>query len=72
MQTDHLTSHRRPELALIRTKRTCHQVDFSILEDQSVKMKESEKIDKQLNLTRELKNGGTCVRIGIPIVVGVH
>ena len=37
-------------------KRTCHIVDFAFLADYRVKIKESEKRDKYLDLARELKN----------------
>ena len=40
---------------MIKKKRTYHQVDFAVLVDHKVKIKENEKIDKYLDLTRELK-----------------
>ena len=36
-------------------KRTCRIVDFEVFTDHRVKLKESEKRDKYLDLTRELK-----------------
>ena len=36
-------------------KRTCRIVDFAVLADHRVKLKESEKKDKYLDLTKELK-----------------
>ena len=35
---------------LIRKKRLCNQVNFAILTDHKVKIKQSEKIDKYLDL----------------------
>ena len=46
IQTDHLTSARRPDLVI---------VDFTEPADHKVKLKESEKRDKYLNLAREQK-----------------
>ena len=42
-----------------KTKRTCHQVDFAIPTDNRVKINESEKIGKYLNLARERKKNKT-------------
>ena len=36
-------------------KRTCKIVDFAVLADHRIKLKESEKKDKYLNFARELK-----------------
>ena len=56
IQTDHLNPARRPDLVLInKRKRTYLLVDFVIPADHRVKMKESEKINKYLDLARELK-----------------
>ena len=59
IQTDHLISARRPDLTIIKKKRkkqrTCKIVDFTVPADHRVKLKESEKKDKYLDLTRELK-----------------
>ena len=56
IQTDHRISARRPDLIIINEKeRTCRIVDFAIPADHRVKLKESEKRDKYLDLTRELK-----------------
>ena len=58
IQTDHLISVRRPDLVI--KKRTCRIVEFAIPADHRVKLKESEKRDKYLDLARELKkNYGT-------------
>ena len=56
IQMDHLISARRPERIIInKTKRTCKIVNFAVPADYRVKLKESEKKDKYLYLTRELK-----------------
>ena len=39
-------------------KRTCKIVDFAVSADHRMKLKESEKKDKYLDLARELKNCG--------------
>ena len=57
MQTDHLISARRPDLIIINKKkmRTCKIVDFAVLADHRIKLKECEMKDKYLDLARELK-----------------
>ena len=59
IQTDHLISARRPDFIIINNnnnnKRTCKIVDFAVLADHRVKLKECEKRDKYLDLVRELK-----------------
>ena len=61
IQTDHLILARRLDLIIInKTKRTCNIVDFAVPADHRVKLKESEKKNRYLNLARELKkNCGT-------------
>ena len=61
IQTDHQISARRPDLAIIHTKkRTCRKVNFADPVDHGVALKESEKRDKYQDLARELKkNDGT-------------
>ena len=45
---------RRPDLVLInKKKRTCHLVDFAVPVDHRVKVKESKKINKYLDLVRK-------------------
>ena len=62
IQTDHPISVRRPDLVLIDKKKTkktpkpCNLEDFGISANHRVKMKESEKINKYLDLAREQKN----------------
>ena len=57
IRTDHLTLARRPDLIIInkKRKRICRIVDFAVLADHIVKLKESEKKNKYQNLVRELK-----------------
>ena len=56
MQTDHLISARRPNLIIInkkkkkKKKKICKIVDFSVLADNRIKLKECEKRDKYLDL----------------------
>ena len=62
IHTDHLISARRPDLIIInkkkrtkKKKKTCKIMDFSVPADHRIKLKESEKKYKFLELTRELK-----------------
>ena len=63
IQTDQLISARRPDLVIInnnkkkkrRKKKTYRIVDFAVPVDYRVKLKESEKKNKYLDLARELK-----------------
>ena len=57
IQMDYLISARRPDLIIInkKKKRTCKIVDFAIPADHRIKLKESGKKDKYLDLARELK-----------------
>ena len=50
----HLFLTRRPDLIIIK-KRTCKIVDFPVPFDDRIKVNESEKNDKYLDLARELK-----------------
>ena len=62
IQMDHLILARRPDLVLIiKKKRTNYLMDFTIPADRKMKIKESEKIDKFLNLNKELKNAVALV-----------
>ena len=65
IQADHLNSAWRPDLIIInphkkkrkengKKKRTCKSVDFAIPADHRIKLKESEKKNKYLDLAREL------------------
>ena len=71
LPTDHLISARSPDLIIINNKkRTCKIVDFSVLADHRIKLKESKKKDKYLDLARELKKlWNVMVRL-ILIVIG--
>ena len=56
IQTDHLIPARRPDLIIInKKKRICKIVDFAVPADHRIKLKESEKKNKYLDLARELK-----------------
>ena len=62
IQTDHLILARRAELIVIKNnkKRTYKIVDLVVPADHRIKLKESEKKDMYLDLSRELKkNYGT-------------
>ena len=70
--TDHLISDRIPDLIIInKKKRNCKIVDFAVLADHRIKLKEWEKKDKYLDLARELKNLWNMQVTIIPIVIGV-
>ena len=58
IQTDHLISARRADLIIInwkKKKKNCKIVDFAVLAEHRIKLKECEKRDKYLDLVRELK-----------------
>ena len=56
IQTDHLIPARRPDLKIInKKKRICKIVDFAVPADHRIKLKECAKMDKYLDLARELK-----------------
>ena len=61
IQTDHLITATRPDLVIIyKKKRTYQIVDFAVPAEHRVKLKESEKKDKYLDLASKLKrNCGT-------------
>ena len=71
IQTDHLISARRPDLIIDnkKEKKTCRIVDFAVPTDHRVKLKESEKKDKYLDLARELKRLWKMKVIVMPIVI---
>ena len=55
-QTDRLIQTRRSHLVfIIKKKRTCHIADFDIPEDQRVKVKEGETMDKYLDVVKTEK-----------------
>ena len=59
IQTDHLSSARRPDLIEInqkkKKKRTCKIVDFAVQFVPRIKLKKCEKKDKYIDLARDLK-----------------
>ena len=54
-ESDHLISARRTDIKKLGKKAICKIIDFALLADHSVKLKESEKKEKYLDLARELK-----------------
>ena len=51
IQTDHLISARRPDLETVnKKKRRCRILDFAVPADDRVKLKESKRRDKYLDL----------------------
>ena len=67
IETDHLISARWPDLIIIINKKRV--MDFAMPADHRVKLKESEKKDKYLDLTRELKKLWNLNVTVIPIVI---
>ena len=57
------------EVQTEKKERTCRIVDFTIPADHRVKLKESEKRDKFLDLARKLKNIRNMKMTVIPIVI---
>ena len=57
IQTDHLTSPRRPDLIIINKKkeRICKTVDFAVPGDHRIKLKECEKKGKYLDFAGRFK-----------------
>ena len=74
IQTDHLISARRPDLIIInkkkKKKKICKIVDFAVLADHRIKLKECEKRDKYFDLSRELKKVWNMKVKITPIVIG--
>ena len=72
VQTDHLISARRPDQVIVnKKKRTCRTVNFAVPADNRVKLKESEKRNKFLDLARELRKLRNVTVTVVPIVLGV-
>ena len=69
IQTDHLIPARRPDLIIINKKRICKIVDFAVPADPRINLKECEKKDKYLDLTRELKKLWNMKVTIVPIVI---
>ena len=68
---DHLIQTRKQGLVLINKKITCHLADFTITANHKMKIKESEKLNKYMDFSREhikllnMKVTLTSVVIGI-------
>ena len=70
IQTDHLIPARRPDLIIInKKKRICKILDFAVLADHRINLKEREKKDKYLDLARELKKLWNMKVTIVPIVI---
>ena len=70
-QTDHLILARWLDLKIINKKeRTCRIVDFAVLGDHKVELKEFEKKDKYFDLVMELKKLWNMKVTIIPIEIG--
>ena len=73
----HLISTRRLDIATVKKKKkrkkkkTCRIVDLAVPVDHRVKLKESEKKDKYLDLARELKKQWNMKVTVIPILINV-
>ena len=71
VQTDHFIAARRPEIIFIDRKHHEFQViDFAIPYDTRVDGKEVEKIERYLDLARELKKVRKMKVTVVPLVVG--
>ena len=71
IQTDHLIPARRPDLIIINNKKkNCRIVDFAVLADHTINLKEIKKKDKYLDLARELKKQWNMKVTIVPIVIG--
>ena len=71
IHTDHLISARRPDLLIINKKKRIPKiVDFAVSVDHRIKLKECEKKDKYLDLTRELKKLWNVTVTIVSIVIG--
>ena len=71
IQTGQLILARRPNFTIIiKKERTCRIMDFAVLVDHRVKVKECEKRDKYPDLTGELKKLCNMKVMIIPIVIG--
>ena len=73
IQTDHLILDRRKDLVIINNnkKRTFCIVDFAILADVRVKIKEGEKRGKLLDLSREPRNQWNRKIMLKPFIIGM-
>ena len=71
VRTDHEIGARRPDLVIIdKRDKSCQIIDVAIPEDNAVREKEDEKVEKYQDLAREvLKMWGVRSKV-IPVVVG--
>ena len=69
IKTAHLILARHPDLLIVNKKKTCQIVDFAVPPDHRVKLKESEKKDKCLDLVRELNKLWNMRVAVIPILI---
>ena len=70
IQADNLISARQPDLIIIKKKKKRTIVDLAVPADHRVKLKESYKKDRYLDLTRELKKLWNMKATFISIVIG--
>ena len=71
IQADDIISAKRPDLNNNQQKkRTCRNEDFAVTAEHRVKMKESEKNDKYLDLARGLKKLWNMKVTFVSIVIG--
>ena len=70
-QTDYLIVVKCPDFVIIKKKkRICRVMDFAVPASHSLKIKESEKRDKYLDLVRELRKLRNMRVTVIPIITG--
>ena len=72
-QMNHLISASRPDLVIIskkKPKKTCRIVDFAVLADHRLKLKENDKKDKYLDLAVKSKKLCNMKVTVIPIAAG--
>ena len=76
IQTGHLIPARRPDLIIInqkkkkKKKRICKIVDFAVLANHRISLKECQNKDKYLDLARELKKLWNMNVTIVPILIG--
>ena len=79
IQTDLIIPARQPDLVIVNNnkkkkrkekKRTCRIVDFAVPTDHRVKLEESEKREKYVNIARELKKLWNMTVTVTPVVNG--
>ena len=59
MRTDHEIGARRPDLVIIdKRDKSCQIIDVAIPEDNGVREKEDEKVEKYQDLAREVRKKG--------------